>query len=233
MRNVPAAETVPITPTGGGFFEDASSDGSVVFYLSGQGLYAYDVESGIPTLLTVTQHAGETPEVKGTVIGASEDGSYVYLVAGGVLSENGNTLGEKAVAGANNLYVLHSELAGGVTIWKTTSLRATGSEIVPSTPVASSVRPLCTRSTACLTAAISSGGVLDVAASASAGKGFSRGGGDAPASAGRSGNVDGVKAGARVERFRPGRAFRGGVSRRFCGFVRFMRGLGMLRLGLL
>ena len=38
--------------------------------------------------------------------------------------------------------------------------------------------------------------MLDVAASASAGKGFSRGGGDAPASAGRSGNVDGVKAGA-------------------------------------
>jgi hypothetical protein len=117
MRNVPAAETIKI---GAGAFEDASSDGSQVLYEDREtgGLYAYDVESGTRTLLTVTQQAGENPEVKGTVLGASEDGSYVYLVAGGVLSENGNAMGEKAVAGANNLYVLHSELVGGVTEWK-------------------------------------------------------------------------------------------------------------------
>jgi hypothetical protein len=132
IRNVPAAETISIVGDRGSNgeaeeFQEASSDGSIVFYAGSyqefgvlyRGLYAYDVESGTPTPVTVPQNSGDNPEFKGTIIGASEDGSYVYLVAGGVLSENENAMGEKAVAGADNLYVLHSELAGGATEWKT------------------------------------------------------------------------------------------------------------------
>src|ERR1700733_3665269 len=51
-----------------------------------------------------------------------------------------------------------------------TSLRATGSEIVASTELACSVRPLWTRSAACLTAERSSGDVVAAAAIASGGE---------------------------------------------------------------
>jgi hypothetical protein len=50
---------------------------------------------------------GEEADVKGGLLGASKDGSYVYFVASGVLSNAGNDQHEEATAGANNLYMLH------------------------------------------------------------------------------------------------------------------------------
>jgi hypothetical protein len=148
MRDVPGGETIKIAaaqgisepPEGGrGEFQIASSDGSEVFFTSpqqltavpGEGLYVYDVESGELTLLTVTEHAGEAAEVEGTVLGASEDGSYIYLVARGILSENKNANGEEALAGANNLYVAHSETRGGLTEWKTSFIAGLSNEDEP------------------------------------------------------------------------------------------------------
>ncbi len=101
---------------GGGRFMAASEDGSKVFFEdaesagltgdtvagSGENLYEYDVRSG--ALRDLTGSVGEA-KVDG-VSGASEDGSYVYLVAEGALAAN-TTAGRAAVAGQPNLYVLH------------------------------------------------------------------------------------------------------------------------------
>jgi DNA-binding beta-propeller fold protein YncE len=116
-------------------FQAASSDGSRVFFtdtwpLTGESslepnateeephsadLYEYNVEDGKLTDLTVTRNAGELAEVLGTLPGASEDGSYVYFVANGVLAtgaERGNCPRESSVRnpaasrqGDCNLYV--------------------------------------------------------------------------------------------------------------------------------
>ncbi len=99
---------------GGGQFMDASADGSRVFFLddssagltgdtvtgSGSNLYEYDLDSGKLTDLTAAGKA----EVEG-VTGISEDGSYVYFVAGGVLASNENANKETAQTGQPNLYV--------------------------------------------------------------------------------------------------------------------------------
>lgn len=106
-------------------FEFANSEGSLVFFEDksqlttspGGGLYAYDVETGKLTLVTVAAHSGEEPGVLGRVLGAAEDGSDVYLVASGVLSEAPNARREKAVAGADNLYVMRREAEGSTEKW--------------------------------------------------------------------------------------------------------------------
>ncbi len=86
-------------------YQDASSDGSRVFFTDswpltrestleprpGQvdlpvDLYEYDLENGELSDLTVDQRVGESAEVLGTLPGVSEDGSYVYFVANGVLA---------------------------------------------------------------------------------------------------------------------------------------------------
>jgi DNA-binding beta-propeller fold protein YncE/Tol biopolymer transport system component len=110
----------------------ASSDGSKVFFtdtwpLTGESLlepseedtnhaadlYEYDVETGKLTDLTATANA-ELAEVLGTLPGASEDGSYVYFVANGVLAagaEHGNCARSSPIRGGSspegkcNLYV--------------------------------------------------------------------------------------------------------------------------------
>jgi hypothetical protein len=82
--------------------------------LQGQDLYSYDVESGELTDLTVDSNPGDP---KGAtvvgVLGASDDGSYVYFVANGVLAP-GASSGDCRIgplsSGANgscNLYVSH------------------------------------------------------------------------------------------------------------------------------
>jgi hypothetical protein len=104
-------------------FQIASSDGSLVFFSDtaqlttspGGGLYSYDVQTGRLTLLTVPLHGGD--EFHGLVLGASEDGSYVYLVDGGVLSEAPNAEQARAVTGGDNLYVLHREVHGAAEAW--------------------------------------------------------------------------------------------------------------------
>ncbi len=67
-----ATDACTVQVTAGGQFWTASADGSKVFYIKG-GLYEYDLESGE----TVDLSPGV--EAQG-VIGASEDGEYVYYV---------------------------------------------------------------------------------------------------------------------------------------------------------
>ena len=101
---------------GGGRFLVASDSGSRVFFsdesqlapdssasLGAPDLYEYDTDSDQLTDLTA---GGEGASVLG-VSGASEDGSYVYFVARGVLDAAPNSHGETAMAGEPNLYLAH------------------------------------------------------------------------------------------------------------------------------
>jgi hypothetical protein len=139
MRDTVKSETVQIAPSIGRFeyaawFQTASSDGSKVFFNtanrltadSGGGSEALDMyECEIVEVagalqcklsdLTPLSSSGEAASVQGTVLGASEDGSYVYFVANGVLAPgavpgkcvNGQE-GPPAPPGATcNLYVHH------------------------------------------------------------------------------------------------------------------------------
>jgi hypothetical protein len=99
-------------------FWTASTDGSLVFFTSaaelttqsntgvsneGSDLYRYDTRTGSLTDLTVDPE-GAGAGVMG-VVGASEDGSYVYFVAAGRL------LSGKGSIGQPNLYVSHDGVA--------------------------------------------------------------------------------------------------------------------------
>jgi hypothetical protein len=94
--------------SGGGVFQIASADGSIVYFTdtqrltpnagtSGADLYEARIteEPGTGKLkVTVTDvtppgPSGEPADIQGTVIGASGDGSSVYFVAEGVLSNSG------------------------------------------------------------------------------------------------------------------------------------------------
>ncbi len=104
-------------PAGNGFFGAASTDGSVVYFtdtgklvkgskasVDNADLYRYQIGKAEP-LTDLTK--GANAEVQG-VVGASDDGSYVYFVAKGVLSgEEENSAGKKAQAGKGNLYLFH------------------------------------------------------------------------------------------------------------------------------
>ncbi len=73
--------------------ESALEPSSEVEVFHAADLYEYDVGTGKLTDLTVSRNAGEQADVLGTLPGASEDGSYVYFVANGVLApgaERGN-----------------------------------------------------------------------------------------------------------------------------------------------
>jgi hypothetical protein len=129
-RTVEVDAAAPGAPEegGDGQFWTASSDGSRVLFTderrlteestAGAGepdLYEYELanEPGAPgklTDLTVDRHSGEHAHVLG-VLGASEDGLYVYFAANGVLAENENAEGEKAqpqtCGTLCNLYVEH------------------------------------------------------------------------------------------------------------------------------
>jgi hypothetical protein len=109
----------------------ASPDGSKAFFTSpgkltadattgpedkGRDLYRYDAASGDLTDLTVDSTDPNGADVQG-VIGASNDGSYVYFVANGVLAPGAalgdcqNNVSENAVeytVGTCNLYLWHN-----------------------------------------------------------------------------------------------------------------------------
>ncbi len=114
-RDMVSGRTVRV---GGGQarFQDMSSDGSRILFLEGGELFEFDTTTGVQVDLT-TGHGHGTGEhtvgVQEAVSDVSEDGSYVYFVAKGVLAGG-------AVAGEDNLYVAHE--AGGT--W-TTRLVAT------------------------------------------------------------------------------------------------------------
>ncbi len=108
-------------PGGDGRFAVASSDGSDAFFLddaagglssdtapgSGSNLYRYDANSHTLSDLTPTADA----DVQG-VIGASNDGSYVYFVADGVLAPGalaGNCISQgNSATESCNLYLYHN-----------------------------------------------------------------------------------------------------------------------------
>jgi sugar lactone lactonase YvrE len=99
MRDMVREETLQIGGNGA-TFEDANAEGSRVFF-SGQVCEVKISKSNKLECLVTS--------LGGPVLGASEDGSYVYLVGGGVLTESENGQKEKAVLGDNNLYVLHDD----------------------------------------------------------------------------------------------------------------------------
>jgi hypothetical protein len=115
--------------SGGGRFQIASADGSTVFFTDTHRLTAdsgavstgsnikadlYECRIAIENsklhceLSDVTPESGEgSADVQGGVLGASEDGSWIYFVARGVLSQQPNRKHEKALQGEPNLYVRH------------------------------------------------------------------------------------------------------------------------------
>jgi hypothetical protein len=113
--------------SGAGVFQAASTDGSRVFFTDkrqltadattangGADLYEFNLDSGQLSDLTTADPAGA--EVQ-SVIGASDDGAYVYFVANGVLAP-GATHGhcERAHTPEKcNLYVWHRGPGGGST----------------------------------------------------------------------------------------------------------------------
>jgi hypothetical protein len=117
IRDMVAKKTLPV---GGQYARlgTMSSDGSRVFYLEGGDLHELDTETDSQTDLTADHGAGEdTAGVKNTVVGASEDGSYVYFVATGVLADG-------ASSGADNLYVARDTASG----WKITYITTLSGE---------------------------------------------------------------------------------------------------------
>jgi Tol biopolymer transport system component len=105
----PGASTVLVTEGGEPRFWAANSEGSLVFYTKevaqGNDLYEFDLDSGQTTDLSVDLDPSESAEVQG-VVGSSEDGSYVYFAADGVLAGE-SAGGEKPISGQPNLYLSH------------------------------------------------------------------------------------------------------------------------------
>jgi DNA-binding beta-propeller fold protein YncE len=101
-------------PNGGGTFLTASADGSRVFFRdpdplvpgasqsahSGTGGDLYEYRLGDERLVDLTTPSGAEPSEVLGLVGAAEDGSYLYFVAEGALAPGG-------VAGAANLYRDH------------------------------------------------------------------------------------------------------------------------------
>ncbi len=137
-----------IEPAGAARFQTASADGSRVFFTDDQALVEgasvepaneitdlYECEmletGGELTCvlhdLTIPLRKGEHAAVQGSVLGASEDGSSVYVVAKGVLAQNENGVGETARPGQDNLYGLH--YTGGE--WTRTFIATLSAEDAP------------------------------------------------------------------------------------------------------
>ena len=122
---------------GGARFQTASNDGSRVFFTddaelttsshageANPDLYVFEAPRGRPlsagklTDLTVPLHVGESAGVQGAVLGTSEEGTYVYFVANGVLApgptEPGHCVQDGSVSDPTAtcyLYVAHYDVA--------------------------------------------------------------------------------------------------------------------------
>jgi hypothetical protein len=142
-----AAQGVAEPSKGSAEFQWASSDASLVFFTDKQrltpdstaepskeppsaDLYECEIAEEHGKLachlkdLTVDHNEGEHAAVQYLLLGASEDGSSVYLIAHGVLASNANGNGESAQAGEDNLYALHDD----GTQWSTTFIATLSKE---------------------------------------------------------------------------------------------------------
>lgn len=120
-------ETVQVSGAGAAQYWTATPDGRYAYYTENGELWRFDTSTEEPEaephkVLASKGINGENAEVQG-VIGVNEtgeDGSYVYFVANGVLSNTANAHGDHAVAGgcpgsgsesepfaSCNLYLLH------------------------------------------------------------------------------------------------------------------------------
>ncbi len=96
----PLPVTVPVS-TGAAVFLASTPSGRYVFYTEGGELYRFD------TFKETRQALSSGAESIPGSLGVSDDGSYAYFVADGVLAANGNANGEVATKGALNLYEWH------------------------------------------------------------------------------------------------------------------------------
>ena len=97
-------------------FQDATPDGSQVFFATTQqlvngdtdqtdDLYVYDLPTASHPSPSLSEVTGTADEAKfENLVRVSDDGSTVYFIAQGVLATNDGVLGEAAVAGDHNLY---------------------------------------------------------------------------------------------------------------------------------
>ncbi len=98
-------------------FQTMSADGSRIFFIEDGELYEFDTSTQEQIALTSDHGAGESSAgVQETLLGVSEDGSYIYFVANGVLAPGAvpghcadkRLIGEESLPGATcNLYLLH------------------------------------------------------------------------------------------------------------------------------
>ncbi len=121
LRDFARGETIKINE--GPTYFTANTDDSRVFYKSGEDLYEFQLTSGPgeplagrAVDLSVDPHAGESADVV-AVLGASNDGSYVYFAAGGALTPNAapGTCEQYGVTEGCNLYVSHDGVTSLVT----------------------------------------------------------------------------------------------------------------------
>ncbi len=118
LRDMVDRRTVQIGGSDSPSFQTMSSDGSRIFFLEDGDLYEFNVDDGMQTDLTANHGVAEADAgVQEFPLGASEDGSYVYIVAKGVLASGG-------VGGQDNLYMLHDTGSG----WTTTHVTTLSSE---------------------------------------------------------------------------------------------------------
>ncbi|HEY3865081.1 MAG TPA: hypothetical protein VGL54_03225, partial [Solirubrobacteraceae bacterium] len=104
MREPEVGRTIPVsTGVEPAYWRAATADGSEVFYTEGEDLYRYSVETETREALT-TGAAG----MLGTLGVATENGSYAYFAATGVLASNENGNKERAETGNANLYEWHA-----------------------------------------------------------------------------------------------------------------------------
>lgn len=103
----PEAEKTIAVSAGSAVWRAATPDGRYIFYTEGpegeEELYRLDLDSATPEPQPLTGAGGK---VLGT-LGVSDDGSYAYFAAEGVLTTSENANKETAEPGAANLYEWH------------------------------------------------------------------------------------------------------------------------------
>ena len=120
VRDMVAGKTVQVGEPNARF-QTMNASGSEIFFLEDGDLYVFDTATDTQIDLTPGHGAGEpNAGVQEAVSDVSEDGSYVYFVAKGVLAEG-------AVSGEPNLYLSHEE-AGA---WSTSYIATLSPEDKP------------------------------------------------------------------------------------------------------